>query len=474
MDIRKKKLQVMRIVLSLISYSSLYPIQPGDLDPSFGGTPAPGLMITDFFGSADNILGIVLQPDGKIVAAGSAAGGPGGTNFALARYKPDGSLDPDFGGNPTPGLQVTDFFGGIDIANAVVLQVDGKIVAVGQAAGGPGGANFVLARYMPDGSLDPDFGGNPAPGLQVTDFFGSTDIARGAVLQPDGKIIAVGQAAGGTGGTNFALARYKTDGSLDGTFGGNPMPGLMVTDFFAGTDIARGVALQPDGKIVVVGSVTGGTGGTNFALARYMPDGSLDPDFGGNPAPGLMVTDFFGSTDQANAVVLQPDGKIVVVGQAAGGTGGTNFALARYTTNGSLDETFGGTPAPGLQVTDFFGSTDIAHAVALQPDGKIVAVGEAASGPGGIAFALARYKTDGSLDEAFGGTPAPGLMITDFFAGNLIDIANGVVVQSDGKIVAAGQAGGSGFGFDFGLARYFAFNPGRVSPLTQAIIDKYC
>jgi len=387
----------------------------GSLDASFSGDGKQ----TMEFGDSSGAGGVAIQGDGKIVAVGFVDTGFT-VNFALARYNPDGSLDTSFSGN---GKQQTGF-GASDRTNAVALQGDGKIVAAGRTKGG-GAAEFALARYNPNGSLDASFSGD---GKQTTLVFG--DAARGVALQADGKIVAVGG-----GGADFALARYNPNGSLDTSFSGD---GKQTTDFGGDHDQAAAVALQGDGKIVAVGGALG-TGGQDFALARYNPDGSLDSSFSGD---GKQTTDFFGESDEATAVALQGDGKIVAVGGALG-TAGQDFALARYNPDGSLDPSFSG---EGKQTTNFGGGDDTAAAVALQGDGKIVAVGGAGTGD----FALARYNPDGSLDPSFSGD---GKQRTDF-GGALGETATGVALQGDGKIVAVGYVGIDGIESDFALARY--------------------
>ena len=151
----------------------------------------------------------------------------------------------------------------------------------------------------------------------TTDFGGSVDRAFAMALQPDGKLVVAGDSD-----ANFALARYNSDGSLDAGFG----TGGKVITSFGGTDQASAVILQPDGKIVVAGQTDTGVS-IDFALARYMPDGSLDGAFGSG---GRVTTNFIGNSDDlGSAVALQSDGKIVV-----GGTSDDNFALARYTPEG--------------------------------------------------------------------------------------------------------------------------------------------
>ncbi|MEV6977549.1 calcium-binding protein [Kitasatospora sp. NPDC093806] len=386
---------------------------PGDLDTTFG---TGGRVTTDFGGGgADEARGVVVQSDGKIVVAGYA----GATDdFALARYNPDGSLDTGFG---TGGKVTTDFAGGSDEARGLALQGDGKIVAVGRSEVPEGGVGwFSLARYNSDGSLDTGFGSG---GKAVVDFgTGGADDAFGVAVQGDGKVVA----AGLTGG-DFALARLNADGSPDNGFGPG---GKVTTDFDGGADAARAVAVQGDGRIVAAGYTGGNTGNYDFALARYTATGALDTGFSSDG----KVTTTFGGVEFAHALALQPDGKIVAAGYT-----GNDFALARYNSAGNLD---GGFDTDGKVTTDFGGS-EIVYGVAVQAGGAIVAVGSTVSG-GTSDFALARYTSAGSLDTGFSGD---GKATTDFGGG--FDQALGTAVQPDGRIVAAGFSNG-----DAALARY--------------------
>jgi uncharacterized delta-60 repeat protein len=385
---------------------------PGDLDPTFSGD---GKELTSIRVSAYGNA-VAIQSDGRIVAVGGSYAGAGGTHdFALARYMPDGSLDTSFDGD---GKLTTDLGGGV--AYSVALQPDGKIVAAGGGAAG-----FALARYLPNGSLDASFDGD---GKLTTDL----GVSYGVVLQPDGKIVAAGRGAGG-----FALARYNADGSLDTSFDGD---GKRTTDFGGGW--ACGVALQSDGKIVAVGSAPGFGGEGDFALARYNANGSIDTSFSGD---GTQTTDL-GGDEGASDIGIQPDGKIVAVGSSYSFIGSSTTAVvARYSSAGSLDPGFG-TLFAGLQLTSVSG-TDAAGGVALQPDGKIVAVGATIDD-----LLLARYNANGSPDAAFSDD---GTQTTDFGGG---DGAGGIALQPDGKIVAAGTTytygvDGSAVG-SFALARY--------------------
>ena len=322
----------------------------------------------------------------------------------------------------------------LQVANRLVLGVV-IMLTLWSLGLGPGTSG---TAYAADGDLDPTFDGD---GKVTTDFGSGIDRATGMAIQPDGKIVAAGIVPGDAS-IDFGLARYNTDGSLDITFGGD---GTVTTDF--GTNAAERaleMALQADGKIVVAGSTIIGSN-SDFALARYNADGSLDTTFSGD---GRATLDFAGGLDEARAVAIQPDGKIVAAGVAHDASQiRLDFALARYNPDGSLDTSFDGDG----KVTIAFGANNItsADAVAIQPDGKIVAAGQAQVPPTGADFALARFNADGSLDTSFDGD---GKVLTDF-AGQP-DIVRGMVLQTDGKIVVAGYADTSGGDRDFGLARY--------------------
>jgi len=363
------------------SFGQITDCGPAALDPTFGGT---GKVTTDFSGSEDSASSVAVQADGKIVAAGYSYPGP---DFAVVRYNSDGSLDPSFGGTGKVTTNVISW----DIATSVAIQADGKIVAAGGSGSSGSIDDFALVRYNTDGSLDTSFGGTG----KVTTDFGSDDSAYSVAIQADGKIVAAGSSGAGFI-TDFALVRYNTDGSLDTSFGGT---GKVTTDI-GSYDSATSVAIQANGRIVVAGS-SGADFTTDFALVRYNTDGSLDTSFGGT---GKVTTDI-GSDDSAASVAIQADGKIVAAGSSAN-TSDFDFALARYNRDGSLDTSFGGT---GKVMTDFTASYDFADSIAIEADGKIVAAGY--TDPPKSDFALARYNSDGSLDTSFGGT---GKITTDF------------------------------------------------------------
>jgi len=400
----------------------------GDLDVSFrsGGT-----VRTDFGGHVDIAYPMALQPDGKIVVAGES-GLDANPKFALARYNPDGSPDSSFGGD---GKVTTDFTTGEDVAYGVAILADGKIVTAGTSGGY---ARFALARYNPNGSLDETFGGD---GRVTTDFTRGGDYAYGMAIQADGKIVAAGDAGVTDSDSRFALARYNDDGSLDETFGGD---GKVTTDFTSHPDDGLAMTILADGKIVMVGGAGFGAPNEKFALARFNPDGSLDDSFGGD---GRVTTDFTPEPDVAFGVAVQSNGKIVVAGGSAlGPTNNPKFALARFKVDGTLDPTFGG---DGRRTTDFTSGDDDAYSVAIQADGKIVAAGQ--SGGRDPKFALARYNSNGSLDASFGGDGKRTTDVTKSY-----DAIYSLLIQADGKILAAGAAGLGGPNPDFALARYLA------------------
>jgi len=375
-----------------------------------------GRTTTEFGGSA-TARAVVLQRDGKIVAVGGVTTSDT-SRFALARYDTRGRLDSFFA---TSGLVSTSFPDGAAEAFAAVVQPDGRVVAVGQTAAG-----FALARYDTDGSLDAFFGA----GGRVTTSFGDDASAFGVALQADGRLVAAGGVSG-----RFALARYDADGSLDPFFGS----GGRVTTSFTGEATATAVAVQADGKIVTAGSASNGTR-SNFVLARYDTDGTLDPFFG---AGGRVVTSLAADAE-ALALVLQPDGKIVATGRASDGVT-SRFALARYDADGTLDPFFG---SQGRVITAFTGDAEVS-ALVLQPDGKLIAVGGASTGGTGT-FALARYDADGTLDPFFG---TVGRVTTSFGDDGA---AHAAALGTDGRLVAAGGVSLAGRG-DFALARYEAF-----------------
>lgn len=407
---RKKTYQCLLVLLNLsfvLTARFMSAQTAGTLDPTFGNG---GKVTTSFGGRGDEGHSVVMQRDGKLVVAGSTTKLDETTDFALVRYNSNGTRDRTFG----TGGKVTTSFGDFDFVGALVLQSEGKIVAAGVTIVNAS-PNFAVARYNSNGTLDPSFG----TGGKVITGFGGDAQAFATAAQADGKVVVAGYAHI-NGGFNFALARYNSNGTLDGSFGA----GGRKTIPFGPVSVAQAnaLAIQRDGKIVVAGA-SNITTAPDFALARLNTDGSLDTTFGNG---GQVVTNF-GGVDEAFAVALQTDGKIV-----AAGVTGSDFALARYSSNGTLDATFG---SSGTVTTDFAGSNDVVLGVAIRSDGKIVAAGRAFVSAR-IDFAVARYNNDGTLDSGFG----VGGKTTTHFAGGSTDQASSVAIQPDGKTVVAGTA----------------------------------
>lgn len=277
----------------------------------------------------------------------------------------DGDLDPTFGNG---GKVSTDFNNTIDELSRMALQPDGEIVAIGSTRTQNGSNKYALARYNSDGTLDQSFG----TGGKVTTVVANVlENVNALLLLPDGKIMIGGSIAlPTTVNSSWALLRYNSNGTLDATFGSN---GIVTTNIGPDLDSIGRLAFAGDDKIVAVGNTSisrppGEQRNSNIALARYNPDGSLDPSFRTN---GITVSDFGPVpnyfADDATALLIQPDGKIIVAGDSDGG-GYYGFLVARYNANGILDATFGNA---GFTKTDVGnGFEDGACDAVLQPDGK--------------------------------------------------------------------------------------------------------
>jgi uncharacterized delta-60 repeat protein len=423
---------------------------PGSLDPRFG---TGGLATAALGAPGATAEALALQPDGKIVVAGWMwqDNAPAVT---LVRYLPDGSVDPAFfGGSWTAGAHLW--------TQAVALQADGKILVAGPTYGP---SRFVVKRFRASGTPDPSFG----TGGEATLALGESSGAEGIGVQPDGKIVAVGFAGPGIA-TRLAVVRLHPGGTLDATFGTG---GVTMTPIGRGSAAAEAVALRPDGKVVAAASTYPASTFSRVAVAQYDPNGSLDTSFGSG---GVVTTPAIGPYDaQARALALQPDGKIVV----AGFDSGRGLALDRYTASGQLDPAFGS----GGHVLTELDSYSEADGVAVQPDGKIVAVGRAQTGAVS-AFAVARYELDGSPDRTFG---RRGVVLSNFSSLPTVVDAKGSAVglQPDGKIVVGGTVQNLTYGGlpTFGLAR-FLVTPGcrvpdvrrrRLAAANRAIVHAGC
>jgi len=340
------------------------------------------------------------------------------TTIAMAA---SGDLDPTFDGD---GLVVTDINSNrLDYVRNLAIQPDGKIVVVGNSfVSGTSTYDIVVARYNTDGTLDHTFSGD---GKTITNL-GGREQGQEIFVQTDGKIVVAGQRCNNSWTCDIAIIRYNANGTLDTTFNGT---GEVWTDF-GGNDngSAGGLDVLPNGKIIVSGYMWNGTN-YDFAVYRYNNNGILDTTFSSD---GKVNIDFNGGKqDTAYGLVRQSDGKLIVVGETCTSSYTTcDFAIARLNGNGTLDKTFSG---DGKQITNF-GAYDIASAVALQPDGKIVAVGRKSTSSLSY-FAIARYNANGSLDTTFSST---GKRIFNVVS-NKDSIASDVIVQPDNSIVISGR-----------------------------------
>jgi uncharacterized delta-60 repeat protein len=409
------------------------PRRVGVLDLNFG---ASGTVTTDFSGRSDEAQAVVEQKDGKFIVVGRTFNpATGSSDFALSRYHRDGSLDTSFG---TGGRVTTDFFGGPDSAFAAALQRDGKLVVAGIAFNpATNDDDFGLARYLPDGRLDPSFGEG---GKVVTDFFDNSDAAEGVAIQPNGRIVVVGRAFRGGTSFDFAMARYRSDGRLDTRFGSG---GKVTRDFFGQFDNASAVAVLPGGKLLVGGSAFNSMTSGDYALARFEPDGRPDLSFG---TGGAVTIDFDGLQDEAFDLAVQPDQHYVLVGRAFIRGEFWNFGVARVDRHGRLDASFG---RGGKVAIDFTGNTDQAFSVALQGRKILVAGSTHNSSTRNDDFGLIRLDQHGRLDPDFG---SGGRVMTDF--GGRFDMAAAVTLLYDERIVLAGTTIFPNGSRDIALALY--------------------
>ncbi len=412
--------------------------RPGDLDPTFG---AGGIVLTPIGKWAD-AHAVVVQPDGKVVAAGSATLDGIYNRFAMARYNVDGSLDSSFGSN---GI-VTTSIGTEAVPHALAWQPDGKLVVAGEAYDP---RSFALARYTPDGELDPGFG---TAGIS-NDVWSPDDGAYAIVVQPDGKLVAAGEAFPSLSSSSVcAVRRYQSDGAPDPTFGTNS---VTLTSIGSRSCTISALALQPDGKLVAAGTAyidDTYMGHYQFVLIRYNVDGNLDSSFGTN---GIALAS---KDTAAYALVLRPNGGLV----AGGNGGGADFRLVGYNTDGSLDTEFGNSGTSSEPLGNLV-------SLAVQPDGKLVAAGTNSSAQ----FVVARYNADGSLDPSFGSGGATFTSVGPYAClGQASEsFAWALAIQPDGNLVVAGRAIAGGWRLSFALARYlgsFVSTPTPTATTTRS------
>ncbi|MEH2461293.1 DUF4347 domain-containing protein [Nostoc sp.] len=407
------------------------------LDPSFNTT---GKVTTDFNNSYDGGYSITVQSDGKILVAGESDNGSN-YNFAIARYNSDGTLDTSF--NAT-GKVTTNFNGSNAVGYSITVQSDGKILVAGESDNGSN-YDLTIARYNSNGTLDTSFN---TTGKVTTDFNNSSDGGNSITVQSDGKIL-VGGISYKASNYDFAIARYNSNGTLDTSFN---KTGKVTTDFNNSSDGGNSITVQSDGKILLAGTSNNGSN-YDFAIARYNSNGTLDTSFN---KTGKVTTDFNNSYDSGYSITVQSDSKILLAGTSGDNSSNSDFAIARYNSDGTLDTTFNAT---GKVTTDFNNSSDDGKSITVQSDGKILLAGTSGDNSSNSDFAIARYNSDGTLDNSFNAT---GKVTTDF--NNSSDDGKSITVQSDGKILVAGDSNQ-----DFAIARYVV---NQVPELANIIDDQ--
>ena len=380
----------------------------GQLDTTFNGTGFSRLDVGSMFGEW---RGTALQADGKIVAAGFTVSENGTKGGVVARYNIDGTLDPAFG---TAGLTTFAF-----PANAVTLQADGKIVVGGFAmVGSPAKPAMAFGRFNTNGSVDATFGTSGSTTIAAA----SNDEEISAVaMQADGKIVGGGFVTGTF--LDSVFVRLTSAGALDTTFGGS---GKVIASASTGSDVVNAVAIQADGKIVGGGWAEISGTQDSMTVTRVNTSGTLDTTFG---TGGFGTATFTTFTSHGFALTIEPNGKIVIAGNIFNtGNSTDDFAIARFTTAGVLDTTFG---TNGLTTNDF-GNHNRIFALARLPSGKLLGAGET----GGF-FSLVQYLDTGLLDTTFGTSGSSSSQIN---AGN--DFANALTVANDGTLFVGGNGSG--------------------------------
>lgn len=367
---------------------------PGDLDPSFG---SGGVVVVDE-GVQEEAYATVVQPDGKIVVVGEATIGNNNEGLVV-RLNVDGTRDAGFGYRILPG-QPGSYN---ELARAVALQPDGKIVVAGRTSANQDAAVW---RLLPNGAPDPAFGGGD--GLATIDS-GAYEYLYDVAVAPDGAVVVAGLST--VNGGEAVVYRLTAAGEMDQSF---DMDGALGVG--ADQSSATGVAVQPDGKILITGSILPSYG---MVVRRLTVGGAPDLSFGGGDGEATSV-----DYGDARDLVVQPDGRIVVVGDVYA-PNGNDALLVRYTATGQPDPSFG-SPS-GVHVD--LGYNEDLYSVALMPSGGVVASGSSDAGDEAI---VVRVTAAGKPQADFGGGGAVAL------PGTIVS-AVGVAVQPDGRIVAVGD-----------------------------------
>ncbi len=415
----------------------------GDLDQGFSGD---GKKTFGFRPGAitDNAFGVVAEGNGKIVVGGYTIPDGIDARFAVARLNPGGGFDQTFAGD---GRRTFLFGDGTDpeYGAAIAVQPNGRILIVGSVSTGAG-FSVGVARLKGDGTLDHSFAGDGRKTFAFpgANFFPPDDEPTRVAVQSNGKIVIAGYSARTGGARDMAVARLKTDGSFDHTFSAD---GRLTFGFGNGArdDEARGLAIQPDGRIVLGGLSVGPGPNTDFAIARLNPGGGFDQTFSGD---GRRTFGFGNGRrdDFGNDLALQGDGRAVIVGQSYQAGKGSEWAVARLTLNGGLDPGFSG---DGRRIVGFGngGKFDVAASIA-PAGGRIVLAGLVTRPATFEDFAAVRLNGSGGLDPSFSGD---GRRVIALGGGS--DQAGGVAIQRNGRIVVAGETYQGAADTEFGVVR---------------------
>ncbi|MBC8108147.1 MAG: hypothetical protein H7Z14_16295 [Anaerolineae bacterium] len=364
----------------------------GTLDSSFSGDGRASVSFTpDFSGNLVPRASIAIGPSGRISLTGNSATEYYAADFIAARFNSDGSPDStfNFGGTTT-----TDFNGEFDSSYAVAVDSSGRTIVVGSTSSSFSemrDSRIAIARFDARGDLDHLFinGGKTTTVLAGP----SNDEGQATLIQSDGKILVAGNRTSGNTTLDLAITRYNTDGSLDATFG---VGGKATFGFTQGYNAS--MALDLSGRILIEYSASDGGGGLNFAVTRLNTNGSVDTTFGTN---GTVTIDF-GAYDGSNAVAVDRNGRIVIAGDSIVGQA-HNFAVARLNSNGTLDTSFSDDGKATLSLGQWNAG---ASALAIDSQNRIVLAGTSDGD-----FAVVRYNTNGTLDNSFSGD---GINLIDF------------------------------------------------------------
>lgn len=381
---------------------------PGTLDRSFS---IDGRVTT--FPQGATAWAVAIDAKGRIVVAGTTL--EADSDVALARFRPNGNLDPDFGGGDG---RVTTDLGGTDFGSDLALGPNGRIVVVGQRVR-PSGSRMAVVAYGPRGRLDPDFSRD---GIAFVGFDNELQAANAVAVGANGKIVVGGSTSNGLA-SRWALARLEPRGVRDRGFGGD---GRVTLDVSPSSETINDLEIVAGGRVVAVGPAESALT-PRYAIARFRISGAPDRAFGNR---GVKITDVANGADTPYGVSEQEDGRLLVVGHVAD-AGQADWGVLRFGPKGRLDDTFHG---DGIRILRFGPEYELAQAGAVQANGRIVVVGRIRRNDDDQ-FGIVRLKTNGHYDRSFSDD---GRLIVDFDGGS--DTARDVTLQANGRIVVAGEA----------------------------------